>query len=52
MTCRRTYATARGPRNPATDPVAVLCEVFAEVLNRPSAGPDDSFFALGGDSIR
>ncbi|UYM26360.1 phosphopantetheine-binding protein [Streptomyces albus] len=22
------------------------------MLNRPSAGPDDSFFALGGDSIR
>ncbi|MFB6590823.1 amino acid adenylation domain-containing protein [Streptomyces diastaticus] len=40
------------PPAEATDPVAVLCEVFAEVLGRPSAGPDDSFFALGGDSIR
>lgn len=33
------------------DPVRVLCKVFAGVLGR-AAGPDDSFFALGGDSMR
>ncbi|WP_308218001.1 non-ribosomal peptide synthetase [Streptomyces sp. BSP1] len=53
---RRRATAGKRPSDPttvaATDPVAVLCEVFAEVLNRPSAGPDDSFFALGGDSIR
>ena len=29
----------------------VLAEVWADVLRRPSVGPDDNFFALGGDSI-
>jgi thioesterase domain-containing protein len=33
------------------DPVGVLCAVFASVLGR-AAGPRDSFFALGGDSMR
>ncbi|KQT57021.1 hypothetical protein ASG52_02790 [Methylobacterium sp. Leaf456] len=29
----------------------ILTEVWTEVLRRPSVGPDDNFFALGGDSI-
>ncbi len=29
----------------------VLAEIWAEVLRRPAVGPDDNFFALGGDSI-
>jgi amino acid adenylation domain-containing protein len=33
------------------DRVGVLCAVFAGVLGR-AAGPRDSFFALGGDSMR
>ncbi|WP_423836030.1 phosphopantetheine-binding protein [Streptomyces endophytica] len=29
----------------------MLCETFAEVLHLPEVQADDSFFALGGDSI-
>ncbi|WP_369367882.1 amino acid adenylation domain-containing protein [Streptomyces sp. CG4] len=29
----------------------LLCELFAQVLNRPSVNPDDDFFALGGHSL-
>ncbi|MER7344730.1 amino acid adenylation domain-containing protein [Streptomyces aurantiacus] len=32
-------------------PVEVLREVFATVVGRPDVEPDDSFFAVGGDSI-
>ncbi|GIG93139.1 non-ribosomal peptide synthetase [Plantactinospora endophytica] len=28
-----------------------LAEVWQQVLNRPSVGPDENFFALGGDSF-
>ncbi|MBF6352929.1 non-ribosomal peptide synthase/polyketide synthase [Nocardia flavorosea] len=38
----------RGPRNPVEQ---VIAEVFAEVLGVDRVGVDDSFFALGGDSI-
>ncbi|WP_033338808.1 non-ribosomal peptide synthetase [Catenuloplanes japonicus] len=35
----------------AASPVAVMCRVFAEVLERADADPDTGFFAAGGDSI-
>ncbi|MEV6808875.1 amino acid adenylation domain-containing protein [Streptomyces sp. NPDC051129] len=46
------------PAAPVTAPAAprgradeIIGQVLAEVLGLPSVGPDDSFFALGGDSI-
>ncbi|MEU9607411.1 amino acid adenylation domain-containing protein [Streptomyces sp. NPDC048057] len=42
--------TAR-PTPVAGGPVETLREVFAAVVGRPDVGPDDSFFAVGGDSI-
>ncbi|WP_282791730.1 non-ribosomal peptide synthetase [Streptomyces sp. CC224B] len=42
-------ATAR--RAPATEAEAVLLDVFRDVLGTDDIGPDDAFFALGGDSI-
>ncbi|WP_242903499.1 non-ribosomal peptide synthetase [Actinomadura terrae] len=38
-------------RAPSGDREQVLCQIFAELLGRAEAGPDDGFFALGGDSI-
>ncbi|MFJ5885576.1 amino acid adenylation domain-containing protein [Kitasatospora cineracea] len=40
-----------GAGGPADGPERVLCEVFARVLGVPGAGPEEDFFALGGDSI-
>ncbi|MEV6522227.1 amino acid adenylation domain-containing protein [Longispora sp. NPDC051575] len=40
-----------GGAQPRTPLEKVLCEVCAEALGLPSIGVDDSFFALGGDSI-
>ncbi|MEV0254121.1 amino acid adenylation domain-containing protein [Streptomyces sp. NPDC050732] len=44
-----TAAAAR--RAPATEAEAVLLGVFRDVLGTDAIGPDDDFFAIGGDSI-
>ncbi|MEU7575985.1 amino acid adenylation domain-containing protein [Streptomyces sp. NPDC041068] len=41
----------RGGRDPHTPVESVLCGLFAEALGVERVGADDSFFALGGDSI-
>jgi amino acid adenylation domain-containing protein len=40
-----------GSRQPANPREQALCGLFAELLPVPTAGPDDDFFQLGGDSI-
>nr|WP_276307341.1 non-ribosomal peptide synthetase [Amycolatopsis antarctica] len=41
----------RSGREPRTERERVLCRLFADVTGVDSAGPDDDFFAIGGDSI-
>ncbi|WP_433201389.1 amino acid adenylation domain-containing protein [Nocardia sp. CA-107356] len=38
-------------RAPSTATEEVLAQIYAELLHREKVGVDDSFFALGGDSI-
>ncbi|MFG2594484.1 amino acid adenylation domain-containing protein [Streptomyces sp. NPDC048462] len=44
----RPAASHRAPRNAREE---VLCALFAEILNEPTVGLDDNFFALGGHSL-
>ena len=44
----RTAPSAAVPRSPAEE---ILARIWSRVLRVPAVGPDDSFFALGGDSI-
>jgi amino acid adenylation domain-containing protein/non-ribosomal peptide synthase protein (TIGR01720 family) len=50
----RLRASLPSPRPAAQehdDAVAMLLQIWRDVLNAPEAGADDDFFALGGDSI-
>ncbi|MEV7924223.1 amino acid adenylation domain-containing protein [Kitasatospora sp. NPDC088779] len=44
--------SARAPRAPRTEPERLLCAAVEEVLGTGPVGPEDSFFALGGDSLK
>ncbi|GAA3728700.1 amino acid adenylation domain-containing protein [Salinactinospora qingdaonensis] len=45
------FAAAAGRGEPADATQRHLCAHIAEVLDLPSVGPDDDFFALGGHSL-
>ncbi|MEV6429280.1 amino acid adenylation domain-containing protein [Nocardia sp. NPDC051463] len=45
------FGTVPEGRAPATAREKVVASLFADVLGVPRVGADDSFFALGGDSI-
>ncbi|MDR3463433.1 MAG: amino acid adenylation domain-containing protein [Beijerinckiaceae bacterium] len=44
-------ASSPGQRGPRDEREEMLCGLFREVLNLPSVGVADEFFALGGDSL-
>ncbi|MGC4891623.1 amino acid adenylation domain-containing protein [Micromonospora sp. DT227] len=46
------FQAGGGHRPDPTSVEGVLCELFAEALGQREVGVDDSFFELGGDSIR
>jgi nonribosomal peptide synthetase DhbF len=45
------YASPAAGREPRTPTEETICALFAETLGVPRAGPEDSFFDLGGDSL-
>ncbi|SNT27316.1 non-ribosomal peptide synthetase [Rhodococcoides kyotonense] len=45
------FVAATSFRAPSTEKEIAVAALFADVLGAPSVGADDSFFALGGDSI-
>ncbi|HUC60120.1 MAG TPA: phosphopantetheine-binding protein, partial [Streptosporangiaceae bacterium] len=45
------YAARSSGKPPGSASEERICAIFAEVLGLPWVGADDSFFALGGDSI-
>ncbi|KUN76450.1 non-ribosomal peptide synthetase [Streptomyces griseoruber] len=49
---RRVLTGLPGRPSPAEGPVDAVRALFAEVLGLDHVGPDDDFFALGGDSPR
>ncbi|MEU8710245.1 amino acid adenylation domain-containing protein, partial [Streptomyces sp. NPDC048565] len=47
----RATSTTADARRPLTEHEALLCRLFAEVLELAEVGPDDDFFDLGGHSL-
>lgn len=46
-----THATSHASTATAA-PVHLVCDLFRQVLPAPGVGPDDDFFAFGGDSMK